>query len=303
MAAIDIGSNTVRLLAAAACGDGLQPILDRSEFVRLGLGVDSSGRLDPARERAAVAAVQKLADEAHDVGAGCVLAFATSAVRDAANSEEFVRRIQDETGIGVDILSGQREAYLTYLGATMAITIESCAVVCDLGGGSAELIFVDGDRVLWEVSTPLGSGRLTERFVHHDPPIAKERAELERQVRDVLDNEPPGQADLAVFTGGTASHIARMGGRSGLVVTMDSTTLEHAVHVLTSEPAAAIVSRYDFREERAKVLPAGALALWTIARYYGARQIVITRSGIREGAILDFLRREDNRPEVVTEST
>src|SRR5206468_1631880 len=145
-------------------------IEDVSEFVRLGKGVHASGRLQEDRIVAAIDAVGRLTARATARGAQKVTAIATSAVRDAANRDEFVRRVLDATGVRIRILSGDEEAQLTYLGATLGNPLGNGAVICDLGGGSAELIFASPAGIEWAQSLQLGSGRLTEQFVHHDPP-------------------------------------------------------------------------------------------------------------------------------------
>lgn len=304
-AVLDVGSNTIRLLVARPQQGELEQLLDLSEFVRLGLGVDKTGELRPDRKQAALEAIETLANRARSVGAKHIVAFATSAVRDAANGEDFIRRVKETAGVEVEIISGDREAYLTFLGATMGLDIGAGAIICDLGGGSAELIHADASGMRWATSEPLGSGRLTERFVHHDPPTPEEHDQLAAYVRSVLQRLPrPGtsltprrggvpaaQVELAVFTGGTATHVAIIAGLQGTVETTVPTTLDRVVDILTSHPASEIVSRYNIKEERAKVLPAGAMALQTIAQYYHADRIVISRHGIREGAILDSLDR------------
>jgi exopolyphosphatase/guanosine-5'-triphosphate,3'-diphosphate pyrophosphatase len=231
-----------------------------------------------------------MAEEARSRGADHILAIATSAVRDALNGEEFARRVRETTGVEMEIVSGDREAYLTYLGATLGLSLTEGAIVCDLGGGSAELIAVDRSSVCWAQSERLGSGRLTERFVEHDPPTAAEEERVADHVRSVLATLPPVQAELAVFTGGTARHVAMLAGLEGTIMYADVETLDWIVALLRAQPSAAIVSRYGVEPERAKVLPAGAIALRIVAGFYRVERVAITRHGIREGVIVDALQ-------------
>ncbi|MBV9282552.1 MAG: hypothetical protein JOZ41_20945 [Chloroflexi bacterium] len=295
-ATLDIGSNTIRLLVARRHGAELLPVRDNSQFVRLGRGVDMAGELQPDREQAGLEAIKALADEARACGAEGVVAIATSAVRDARNGQSFVRRVRDETGVEVEIISGEREAYLTYLGASMGVSVENGAIVCDLGGGSAELIHADASGVRWAFSRPLGSGRLTERFIHHDPPTAQEQHDLAAHVRGELQDLPPARARTAILTGGTAAHVAIIAGLKGTIEWVGGDTLERVLDILNTRPAAEIVSTYAIRPERAQVLPAGVGALLAITQHYAADQVVITQRGIREGAIVDALRREGKWP-------
>lgn len=295
-AALDVGSNTIRLMVARPDDGRLEKVLDESEFVRLGAGVDASGRLRPDRVEAGIAAISRLAEAARSAGAETISAIATSAVRDAENGADFVRRVQDETGVDIEIISGEREAYLTFLGATLGVDIRGCAIVCDLGGGSAEVIAANRGGMVWGKSLKIGSGRLSERFVHHDPPTRDEQQAIGEYVAGVLEGLPPLQADVAVFTGGTASHIALLIGAEGTVIDIDDSDLARVVQLLMSEPAAEIVRRYRVMPERAQVLPAGVLGLQSIAQFYEVEHIVISRSGIREGIIIDRLQDEGSWP-------
>lgn len=287
-AAIDVGSNTVRLLVGHVEKGKVEQLYDDSRFVRLGLGVDRARRLQPEREEAALRAIEELASYARSMKADPVLIFATSAVRDAENGPEFAGRVREATGLELDIISGEQEAELTYLGATMGVDSAGDMIVCDLGGGSAELIYASGGDIVWATSKPLGSGRLTERFVHHDPPTQEEEGQVQTYVREVLESlrSGGGRVDAAVFTGGTATHLGVIatGTRSSVDITFED--LKRAVDKLNSEPSTAIVARFNFDPERARVLPAGGRALQTVAEFYGVQRIRISRSGIREGAIL-----------------
>jgi exopolyphosphatase/pppGpp-phosphohydrolase len=188
-------------------GDGLEQLLDVSEFAALGKGVDHTGTLEPARMEAALAAIARFVDQAKDLGAEDVQAIATSAVRDAANGAEFVARVRALTGVNLSIISGEQEAKLTFQGATLGVPLEEGVVVADLGGGSTEIIASDAEGIRWGKSLQIGSNRLTERHIHHDPPTAAELGAVAAEVHGQLDTLPPFTATTAVFTGGTASHV------------------------------------------------------------------------------------------------
>lgn len=309
-AALDIGSNTIRLLVARYEDGSVSPIRDDSEFVRLGLGVDKTGELNPDRERAAVQAIQHLAAVARELGAERLLAIATSAVRDARNGQAFVERVREETGVEVRIISGEEEAKLTFLGASMGISLARGAIVVDLGGGSAEIIAADENGMRWAQSVPLGSGRLTEQFIHQDPPGAEGIGQLRRHVDALLEHLPHTDLRRAILTGGTASQIGPLAGKptpkplrggvpgSGKTVSSSGKTgkrntplhmkpeeVDRALAVLCSDPAQEIVRRFDVKPERAAVLPAGVAALSEIIHFYRVDEVLITRYGIREGLI------------------
>src|SRR5579859_7994294 len=131
-AVLDVGSNTIRLLVARLGDAALEPILDQSEFVRLGREVDRTGRLQEDRQQVGVRTIGELALQARINGADGVRAIATSAVRDAENGPEFVQRVKDATGVEIEIISGEREAELTYRGAVLGLDVRHGVIVCDL---------------------------------------------------------------------------------------------------------------------------------------------------------------------------
>jgi exopolyphosphatase/guanosine-5'-triphosphate,3'-diphosphate pyrophosphatase len=286
-AVLDVGSNTIRLLVGIVRDGAVEQILDRSEFVRLGLGVDKSGELRTDRQEAAIAAIRALNAQARSCGVDQIAGIATSAVRDAGNGAEFARRVRHETGVDLQIISGDREAELTFRGATMGLSLEKGVLVCDLGGGSAELIYASDEGVQWAVSEPLGSGRLTERFVKHDPPEDPELDSLRQYVESVLKQLPSAHPASLIFTGGTATHAGFLAGASGRIQRLDVATLTNVAEIVKTQPAARLVETYGIRKERAEVLAAGVTAIETIARFYEAREIVISQAGIREGALLE----------------
>jgi exopolyphosphatase / guanosine-5'-triphosphate,3'-diphosphate pyrophosphatase len=284
-------------LVARPVDGRLETVVDDSRFVRLGSGVDASGSLDPDRKKAGIDAIRELVARARQAGAKSVKAVATSAVRDAADGPAYVREVRDETGLDVGIIDGDEEARLTYLGATIGVDLTRGALLCDFGGGSCELILADGSGIRWAHSVQIGSGRLSERFVHNDPPSAHERHAIEEYVTGTLRSTlGEVETELAVFTGGTASHIVYLAGLEARApsgsVKVDLAVIEQVEALVYSTPASQIARDRNVRPERAAVLPAGITGIRSIARWSRARDIFITRNGIREGIIIDDLRRE-----------
>lgn len=294
-AALDIGSNTIRLLVARLANGSFGPIEDASEFVRLGKGVDASGRLQEDRMAASVLAIKSLVARARALGADTVIAIATSAVRDASNRDEFVQRVQDETGITIRILSGDEEARLTYLGAVLGNPVGEGAIICDLGGGSAEIICATSQGIEWAKSLQFGSGRLTEQFIRHDPPRSDELEAVRQHVRGLLNDLPAAEATKSILTGGTASHIAYLLGKGGDQVELDAGDLDRVLTEIRTETVDELVRERGVRHERAEVLPAGITAAAAIVDYYGTPVVAITQRGIREGAIVDSVQSARSR--------
>jgi exopolyphosphatase/guanosine-5'-triphosphate,3'-diphosphate pyrophosphatase len=298
-AALDVGSNTVRLLVARPAGEGIHPLLDRGHFIRLGQGVDEAGRLNPNRAEAARAAISALVAEAEALGTDRVRAVATSAVRDAADGRAFVAAVLDQAGIDVEILSARREGELTYVGATLGLPLSGETIVADLGGRSTEIVAVASSGRLRVQSLPLGSGRLTDVFIRRDPPRRAELRHLADHVKDVLHLTPRRRVQTLILTGGTARQISRVlglnpTGRRGRPTHLRLTLsqLDDAAAAVCDMPVDKAVRRFGVRPERAVVLPAGLTALREIARRYRPEGIIFTHRGLREGVLVESFRRD-----------
>jgi len=285
-AALDIGSNTIRMLLARVDDGKFERLLDLSEFARLGKDVDRTQELSAERMGAAIEAIRSEVDEARARGAKKVFAVATSAVRDARNGEDFTKRVREETGIDVEIVSGEREAELTYRGAVSGIDVRGGAIIADLGGGSTEIIGADESGMKWAQSLQLGSNRLSEKFVERDPPSDEELDRVAAYMERRLQSLPATSARRVIFTGGTATHVAYLSGAEGDVASLRSGDLRSVRRVVQSKPAAVIAEEFGIKLARAEVLAAGVRALEAIAAHYEANEITVTSHGIREGILL-----------------
>src|SRR3972149_10085106 len=172
LAGIDMGTNTLRLLIAEFSADGKYRTVESGRNItRLGEGVSSAGRLkDEAVERA-LCVLKGYAGKCSEIHVGGIYAVATSAVRDAANGQEFLSRVMNETGIDVKVISGEEEARLTMLGVSSALDIsEHDVLIMDIGGGTTELIMVSRGDIEFRRSTDIGVVRFTELYIESDPP-------------------------------------------------------------------------------------------------------------------------------------
>lgn len=188
IAAIDIGSNSTRLLVADVDDGRITEQFRRSTVTRLADGVDSSGRLAAdARERVH-AALAGYVDELHDAGAAWVGGVATSAVRDAADGAEFAQAIKDRHGIAIDVIDGDREAQLTFAGVATGPAFADGArtLVVDIGGGSTEFIVGEGGELSFNVSTDIGAVRHSERYLASDPPTQPQLDDLIGQAHSTV---------------------------------------------------------------------------------------------------------------------
>jgi exopolyphosphatase / guanosine-5'-triphosphate,3'-diphosphate pyrophosphatase len=219
VAAIDCGTNSIRLLVADADDNGVLTDVAREMRVnRLGQGVDATGRFAPeAIERTRVA-LEEYAGMIRETGATKVRMVATSATRDAANREDFFAMTREVLGAVIpgaeaEVITGDEEARLSFAGAVGEL--DSAAgpfVVVDLGGGSTELVLGDGDGVRAAYSTNIGCVRLTERCLHDDPPTAEQveaaRAFAAEKLGEAFDRVPVEQAHTWVGVAGTMTTLA-----------------------------------------------------------------------------------------------
>lgn len=316
LAAIDAGSNTVHLVVARPTNDGrdLRTLDDRLELVRLGADVSASGAIGEARAARAVVAIREQAARARELGAEIVLGIATEGVRAASNARDFLGRVERETGVRLELVTGDQEAALTYWGVTSAALPDGRAagerqVVLDLGGGSLELVVGSGAAIEWRVSLPLGSGAVHDRYAPSDPPAATELAAARAVATAALELlRAPLPVAGALACGGTATALAALaartlpepdamdgeevavGGAGGPLRALSPATLERLVALLQAQPAAEIAATYRIAEERARLLAAGAMVLLAAMARLGVDRLQVSRRGIREGALLAYVR-------------
>jgi exopolyphosphatase/guanosine-5'-triphosphate,3'-diphosphate pyrophosphatase len=207
VAAVDLGTNSTRLIVADVEDGRVEEVRRRLEITRLGEGVDEQRRLLPApiaRVRGVLDGYQR---ELESLGAEQTLAVATSAVRDAGNGEEFLRELERSYGFTTRLLTGGEEAALTFRGVTADREVEQGTLVVDIGGGSTELTVGGPAGVSSSASLQLGCVRLTERFLHADPPGRDELAACAAHVRAAL---PALRPTRAIGVAGTVTTLAAL---------------------------------------------------------------------------------------------
>lgn len=296
LAAIDIGTNTIRLLVArptwAGGALGLEPLASETATVRLGYGVERTGRFESARINRAVETVAEYGRIAAGLGASPILVAATSAARDAANGAELGARIAAMSGLTVQIIGGAREAALTFAGATAGESLAGTLLVADLGGGSLELIVARDGALLSAASLQVGSGRLTERHIPDDPPA---EAAMMAAADDARATLAPHAADAppigrAILVGGTAKALAVLVPTPDAPLALTTERLARAAALLTGADSATLAARHRLDPERVRTLPAGAAIIGAILAAYRLAAGTIGSGGIREGLLLDYLR-------------
>jgi exopolyphosphatase / guanosine-5'-triphosphate,3'-diphosphate pyrophosphatase len=283
-ACIDIGSNTTRVLVADARRDRVTEILQRRAFTRLGRGLQAGDPIPRARidEVARVVAEQRRLAE--DAGASAIRAVATAAVRGAPNRDEVVAAVR-EAGVELSVIDGEEEARLTFLGATRGQDGigDGRVGVVDVGGGSTEIaVGTPGGGIDWWVSVPLGSSRLTDDVLRHDPPTAEELRAMDERARAPIEDLDVPSAASAMGVGGSATSLRRLVGP-----VLDRHSLERALGVLAGAPAGEVAARHEIEPERVPLLPAGILILAAAARCLG-QPLRVGCGGLREGVLLEL---------------
>lgn len=302
VAAIDCGTNSIRLLLAEPGPDGgLRELDRRMEIVRLGQGVDATGAFHPDALARTFAATDAYAEAVRAAGVGVerIRFVATSAARDAQNRDEFFAGVHARLGVTPDIISGDEEARLSFAGAVSGVDAGAGpALVIDIGGGSTELILGSAGTVEQAVSLDVGSVRLTERFLKTNPTPPEGRAAAEEYVDGLLDGCGVDLARAQTWIGvaGTMTTLAGvyLGLESydrsrvhGAVLSVTGlTVLLDQLASLSVEQIKAIPSMHP---GRADVITGGALVANRIAQRVTVSNLVISESDILDGIALHLV--------------
>lgn len=290
VAAIDVGSNSIKLTVARLTDGRLDEFHWATETVRLGEGIEATGALAEERMGVALDTLRRFAAEARTCGAERVRAVGTEALRVAANGPAFLARVAAETGIETAIIDGDREAALTFAGLAATIDVSGTLVVADIGGASTEVIVAGDGAVVRAKSVPIGSGRLTDRFVRHDPPTAADQAACRTTATEAIGTEsalvplPSGPPVRLVLVGGTGEYLARL---AGVERGLSPAAIDAVLEELQRVAAADLATRLTVAVARARVLPAGIAIAAAIADLTRPGAIDLARSGIRTGLLLE----------------
>jgi exopolyphosphatase / guanosine-5'-triphosphate,3'-diphosphate pyrophosphatase len=307
LAAIDVGSNSVHMIIAEVSRDGHLEVVDRvKEMVRLGRRSFTTGRLTEEAMEMTVRALANFRRLAHVRRVDRMRAVATSAVREARNRAEFIRRIRRETGIAVEVISGTEEAKLIYDAARHALGLEGGPhLLVDVGGGSVELVLVKDARPLWMKSVKLGAARLMERFLIDDPPTAAQRKRLEKhlqeQIGDLMRAARRAKVVRAIGTSGTINTIVAMaraarGEESGRLhgATASATEVARLSRELLEANAAMRMDLPGIDTKRADYMAAAGMLADFVLRHSGAPELAACTWALREGLLLGLARTADS---------
>jgi exopolyphosphatase/guanosine-5'-triphosphate,3'-diphosphate pyrophosphatase len=290
-AAIDIGSNTTRVLVAEPIDGQLKKVMEQRAYTRINKALDGDGaiRAEKVEEVCEVVATQvRLAQE---LGAQTIRSVATAAVREAPNGEEVTRAIGEASGVPVDILSDEEEGRLSFIGATKTLghPVSGTIGVVDVGGGSTEVILGTVPGGVREVrSWNVGSGALADELIASDPPSAAEIRKVRDRIDDLFEEVEIEHPAQAVAVGGSATSLRRLVG-----AVLEYETLERGIRVLSSDPATDVARRFELDPVRVRILATGVLLLEKVSELLG-QPLQIGKGGLREGVILDLLNGNAN---------
>jgi exopolyphosphatase / guanosine-5'-triphosphate,3'-diphosphate pyrophosphatase len=301
IASVDLGTNSTRVLVARPTDGRLETLDRRNTITRLGQGVEASGRLAPEAVERTLSCLRDYREVLDRHGVERLRVAATSASRDAANRDEFFDAVEALVGTRPELLSGDEEGRLSFRGATGELDPATGPfLVVDIGGGSTEFI-VGTDRVDGVMSVDIGCVRLTEKFLHHDPPQPEELsacisltdAYLDDVVREIA---AAGEARTLVGLAGTVTTVAAV--EIGLD-TYDRDRIHHfhltheaaedVFRTLATESRADRVHNPGLEEVRADVIVGGCCVLVALFRHFGFDEMIVSEADILDGLALALL--------------
>jgi exopolyphosphatase/guanosine-5'-triphosphate,3'-diphosphate pyrophosphatase len=299
---VDLGTNSIRLLVASGGpseDQGLEEFARDMVITRIGEGVDRTGRIDPEALSRTIDVLQRYCRRARALHAERIRVSATAAVREASNRDELEASVRTHAGSELEVITGEREAALSFLGATHGLDVPAPFFVLDIGGGSTEFA-VGTEQPDASISTPMGSVRLTERLIRTDPPSEVELASVRDAVRVILDDVessvPVRTARTFVAVAGTPTTIQAISlglpfydpeaiHRSWLSVGEAERVLAELARMTTDERSAIPV----MAPGRADVVVAGAVILVEVMRRFGFERALVSETDILDGLALELL--------------
>ncbi len=301
VAAIDCGTNSIRLLIADIDGSNFREIYRTMEIVRLGQGVDQNKAFHPDAIARTLAAVDLFAQEISKRGVEQIRFCATSATRDASNRELFIDGVKERLGIEPEVISGDEEARLSFIGATKEFAASDAPfLVVDIGGGSTEFVYGHSE-VEFAKSVNIGCVRMTERNIHSDPPQAEEienaRTDIQEAIAVAALTVPITQAKTLIAVAGTATSVAasalNLQKYDSHLIHLARVSAEQAHHVAITLAAMNAEQRSHvgfLHPGRADVFAAGSLVLSEIMKATGAKEFVASEADILDGIAWSLAR-------------
>ncbi len=291
-AAVDIGSNTTRVLVAEPQDGQLRKVMEQRAYTRFDKSSKRKNKVTPEKVAELADVVDTQVRLARELGAEAIRVVATAAIRESKNAKEVAAEIGKAAGVVVEVLTEKEEGRLAFIGATKTLghPVEGDVGVVDVGGGSSEIILgtvEDGVRRVH--SWKIGSGTADE-FLTNDPPSPAEIRALRDHIAHFFEGAAAevDQPAQAVAGGGSATSLRTLVG-----AVLEYETLERAVRVLAGDPIAEVARRFELDPRRVRILPAGVLLLEKLSELL-SQPLQIGKGGLREGVVLDALDGDAN---------
>ena len=313
-AAIDIGTNTFRLLIAeihynpANKGYSLKEICSERIITRLGEGITVTGRISDVSMQKGLNALKTFSHIISENNITKTSTVATSVLREAQNSEDFISKARNMSGLDIRTISGEEEARLTASGMMIDMDLPEEAILIDIGGGSTELVYSRNGVPVHLQSLDMGVVYLATKYMNDDPPLAKMIHEMEREIADIIFSDTASfdqRSDNGACLIGTAGTITTLA-----AVSLKLTSFEHdKIHMarISAETIRDIFSRIafissaersqyiPFEPERLDIIVPGTLILLKLMERFQSDEIIVSNYGLREGIILDLFKNKGNK--------
>ncbi len=318
LAAIDIGTNSVRLIVVEVAEDGRYRMIDdEKEVTRLGRGLNETGNLQPDAMDQTVEVVARMREIAEGYGIVRVRAVGTSAVREARNRDEFVKLLEDRAGLTPEVITAEEEARLAFLSVSHAFDLRpfGAAAVVDIGGGSTEVVLTAGGVIEQIGTLPIGAVRLTEQLESGTEPLEVRLKGLRRSISRMIKaglGKPDVKPQIMFGTGGTFTALANLSFQKNSIAPQGDThpftlrgyeikrsEIRHIFRWLSAMPVRERARIPGLSPDRAEIIVAGIAIIERLMKYLGVNTLRVHDRGIRDGLILETIQEMVPRAEPV----
>lgn len=297
VAVIDVGSNSGRVVVFDVKPDGVLEVLsDERAPLRLIGDIDGEFVLQPRTQERSLRALRDFVTVAKGAGAKRIIAVGTAAVREAANGQEFLKRIREEAGVSLRVLDSEAEARCAFLGAVHGLPVENGAVL-DVGGGSLQLAYFRNRKMTGYRGLPLGALRMSVQYLKHDPPTRSDVRALRSHVFDLLADAripPLGSTQMMVGTGGTIRNLAKVDARARLYPVhgvhgyeLSRQRLRELISSLLEKKRSSRNSISGLSRNRSDSIVGGSLVVDCVMERCQATRLLVAGPGLREGVLYE----------------
>jgi exopolyphosphatase/guanosine-5'-triphosphate,3'-diphosphate pyrophosphatase len=309
LASVDVGTNTFMMLIAEVNKSSIRELYSDRIITRLGSWTSGSNLLSDRAIEAGTAALAHFRRALSDFRVEAVYAVGTSALREAENSDEFIRRAQKETGFHIQIISGDEEAALASLGVLYESPYNDTIYLADIGGGSTELIYLHNKQLVTSQSIRLGVVSLADKHMRHDPPRSADINSMKVEIREAMDSIRKQRKILqpdTVFmgTGGSVTTLSAMAQNLSLFerskIHHSFLSIETVMEISSNLSSLSSCERREkypvLEKDRLDIIVPGALILYEIMMTFECKQVIVSDSGLREGLLIRLYNRLEADP-------